>query len=370
MRLHTLIFAGSLTTLFLTSGCRDSKASKEELETALAVQKKSNAELQQQNEELQQQVDEDRKQIARLTEQVKQNVKTAFTLAEDKATIKAYIDFLGLRYDNRELSQKALERVYGLTRQADLVEGYQWYLANYPQSREATKASRRLCEIAYAVAVSSNSYECYKSLLETFPGLPDDIRESTFVHIVHLEEARAEKTLEAKLANKSTKDQEIWTIYRKLWIEEIGRGLYMEAISAKGDRDLTAFEAKYKTLFHAPLFSNTSVQFFVTRDLELQETLKRIESKIDDFKVSLTETLIAQFSSINQAQQLEQEYLRQIQALVARQGKILEEIHTPGWDSSKSPWMNIVYLGDVALRYVSPANRALGAGAFVLKKFR
>ena len=285
--------------------------------------------------------------------------KIFFDLAEYKQTIKGYEMFLAGDSGISELRQEAIARIYALTKQADLVEGYREFLRTYPDAPEAKQASDRLYAIAYAIAEEENTLLSYHTFLSTFQAAPEELRNLALQHAITLEEQELDKEL------VSDPDAKLDALHKELLIEKLGRRVYEEAIQARNSGDHETFIRKYNTLLYSQLFKETEVRFDLLRD---QELTKRLEEILEEIRLLQQDVHQSQAMILEEISRLHDEmlakrradnaYFQQVIGLLETQQELLEGIEPPAnWDTSKPAWINYVYLGRDVLEIVVPASK-------------
>jgi len=292
---------------------------------------------------------------------VYREAKIFFDLAEYKQTIKGYEMFLAGEYGIPELQKEAIARIYALTEQADLVEGYREFLRKYPDAPEAKHASDRLYTIAYAIAEEENTLLSYHAFLSTFQAAPEELRNLALQHAIVLEEQELDKEL------VSDPDAKLDALHKQLLIEKLGRREYEEAIQAKNSGDHETFIRKYNTLLYSQLFKETEVRFDLLRDQELAkrldeilEEIRLLQQDVRQSQAMILETISRLHDEMLAKRQADNAYFQQVIGLLETQQELLEGIEPPAnWDADKPAWMNYVYLGRDVLEVVVPASKLI-----------
>lgn len=273
--------------------------------------------------------------------------KISFDLARYKQTIHAYEMFLAAQYDIPELNQEAIHQIYELTKLADLVEGYQYFLQKYPNTPEAQQASQRLYEIAYMIAEEENTLISYHGFLSTFKAAPLELREQAFTKAMNIEEGQLLHEI------REDSQAQVDELYRQHLLEKLGRREYEEAIAAKNAGDHETFIQKYHTILYSQLFAQSEVRFDVLRDQELvkaveeiKEQLRIIQHDIEKSRETLLGTIGSLQKAIEEGIKSDDKYMQEILVMLQQQRQILQGQPLPTeWDLNKSPWLNYMYLG-------------------------
>lgn len=287
--------------------------------------------------------------------------KIFFALAEYKQTIKGYEMFLAGEHGIPELRQEAIARIYALTEQADLVEGYREFLRKYPDAPEAKKASDRLYTIAYAIAEEENTLLSYHAFLSTFQAAPEELRNLALEHAITLEEEKLDEEI------ASDPDAKLDALHKQLLIEKLGRREYEEAIQAKNSGDHETFIRKYNTLLYSHLFEETEVRFDLLRDQELVkrldeilEEIRLLQQDVRQSQAMILETISRLHDEMLAKRRADNVYFQQVIGLLETQQKLLEGTEPPAnWDADKPAWMNYAYLGRDVLEIVVPASKLI-----------
>jgi hypothetical protein len=310
--------------------------------------------LQNQNAALEQKLKQASSLSDKLTAEKKNLTTRIYSMAELYNSIAAYEEFLKTNSGLTDLEKQAVNRIYELTRQADLIEGYQYFLGKYPKSLEAREANHRLYEITYLSAKKENTIPAYYSYLSVFKAAPSDLRNAALSNAISLECQSLDK--EYQMAVQDRQNDEV---FRSFMVDKIGRRIYEEAINNKEKGDEVAFLQNYNAVQKCNLFRGSNTRFGLLRDAELKKVLERIEDQIKQIREDLTQSnklILDQLDEIKGDVRQQTDYIRSLNVMLKEQGHILADMNQPlGWNESESPWENFMRIGPNALGVLQTA---------------
>jgi hypothetical protein len=277
-------------------------------------------------------------------DELKSQASQLYGMAEQYNSINAYEIFLKSGSNLDDLKKKAVRHIYELTRKADLIEGYQYFLNRYPDAAESKDANYRLYEILYRVAQKKNTIPAYTTFLATFQAAPDDLRQTALGNAVSLKCQSLEQEYRKYISQRQGDE-----VFGQFTIDKIGRRIYEEAISSKDNGDNVSFLQNYNTILECNLFSGSNTRFGLLRDAELANVLKNIESELKQIRKDLArsnELILNQLASIQTTQNAQNDYIGEIRLIVREQSHILNQMQKPlSWDDSQSAWDNFCRIG-------------------------
>lgn len=290
-------------------------------------------------------------------ELLSQQTKNIFAIAELYNSIKGYEFFLQNSTGLTSLENKAISHIYDLTKKADLIEGYRYFLNKYPDSPDVKKVIYRLYEIAYQVAEKDRSISSINAFLSNFEAAPKNLRKKALDQAVSLSCQSLNSEYEEYI--KSIPDDEF---YSQFLIEKIGRRIYEEALNVENSNK-SLFLEKYYTILECNLFANSNTRFTLLRDSELTNLRTDIENQLNALgeDINKSKSLILQkISEAEVSRELENHYIQEIRQIIQQQNQVLENSHKPSsWNDEESPWENYTRMGIYALDILSTANDIL-----------
>ena len=291
-------------------------------------------------------------------------LKNVFQLAQLQGSINGYELFLDetrsfqSRYS--DLRSLAIHNIYDLTMQADLIEGYVYFLENFSNvpdvsTKDIENVSNRLHQISFEVANARNDLPSYYEFLANFTEAPEKLRNQALDKVVSLECEIAHSKFD-NLSQKTMDDK----ILQEFEIDKIGRLLYENAISAKRNQDYSIFLGKYQTVIRCDLFKGTTTRFILLRDLELKQSLDEIKAELKNIRNDLqrlTELTVKNFSVLNQKNNAQRsEYIQALENILDQQENLIDLKIQPGnYDKRKSPWEIYKQLGTVISAWLPSA---------------
>ena len=291
-------------------------------------------------------------------------VKKIFVLAESQGSINGYELFLDAtksfpsKYNN--LRGKAIHNIYDLTMQADLIEGYVYFLENFSNVPEVSiedieNVSNRLYQISFEVASARNDLPSYYDFLANFTEAPEKFRNKALDKVVSIECEIAHSTFD-NLSQKAI-DNKLLQDYE---IDKIGRLLYENAINAKKNQDYSTFEGKYQTIIRCDLFEGSNTRFAIFRDSELKQSLEEIKAELKDIRNDLqilTKLTVKNFSVLNQEiNDQKSDYIQSLEHILDQQKDFVDlDIKLGNYDDSASPWEVYTQLGTVISAWLPSA---------------
>lgn len=149
-------------------------------------------------------------------------VKKIFELAELQGSINGYELFLdatkSFPFKYSSLRGQAIHNIYDLTMQADLIEGYVYFLENFSSVPEVSiedieNVSSRLYQISFEVASARNDLPSYYEFLANFTEAPEKFRNQALDKVVSIEceiahskfDNLSQKTIDNKLLQEFEK---------------------------------------------------------------------------------------------------------------------------------------------------------------------
>lgn len=289
---------------------------------------------------------------------LEQQAKSLFNMAELFNSISAYEIFIHNSANLKPLEDKAVNHIYQLTEQADIIEGYRYFLNNYPNTPYAKNVNYRLYEIAYQVAENDNNVSSYNSFLSNFKGAPKDLRDKALDKAVSSSCQSLNSEYEKSISTRS--DDEI---YRQFLVDKIGRRTYEEALNAR-ESNQSLFQQKYNTILKCNLFSGSNTKFGLLRDSELAKLLNNIENQIKEIREDINKSnslILEKISAVQSVQRIQNAYMKEIGEIVQKQNEILESVERPSsWNDDENTWDNYIRIGTDALDVMYTARFLLG----------
>jgi|GEM_PF-6766565 len=291
-------------------------------------------------------------------------LKEVFQLAQLQGSVNGYELFLDetksfqSRYSNwRSL---AIHNIYNLTIQADLIEGYVYFLENFSNVPEVSiedmkKIRSRLYQISFEVANARNDLPSYYGFLANFTEAPEKFRNQALDKVV---------SLECKIAHSKFDNLPQNTMNNKFLqefeIDKIGRLLYENAISAKRNQDYSLFLGKYQTVIRCDLFKGSTTRFILLRDLDLKQSLDEIKAELKNIKNDLqrlTDLTVKNFLVLNKKNNDQKsDYLQSLDDIVNQQKNLIDLKIQPGkYNEMDSPWEIYKQLGTVISAWLPSA---------------
>jgi hypothetical protein len=187
--------------------------------------------------------------------------KSLFEIAKLHDSVKAYELFLqgttklSTSPQSKEviasLQQQSIHRIYELTKQADLIEGYQYFLKNHQNAPEAKEVNRRVYEIFYKISENKDTLPAYLAFISDFEGAPEDLRNKALDRAISLEcqtlDTEYQKIV-ASVGDSYKSDPIVLNIVKKSTINELGNRLFQGAVSARDSGDEVAFSGSMSLL--------------------------------------------------------------------------------------------------------------------------
>ncbi|BAS60127.1 hypothetical protein NIES2135_67640 (plasmid) [Leptolyngbya boryana NIES-2135] len=290
--------------------------------------------------------------IAAKEEALRKQSEQLYSMAKQYNSINAYELFLQNGYSLPDFKTKAVSYIYDLTRKADLIEGYQYFLKRYPNAPQAKEANHRLYEVVYKIAEKKNTLPAYTTFLSTFTAAPNDLRETALNNAVSLKcqelSQEYQKSISQKQNDETLRDFTV-EVFREFTVDKIGRRIYEEAISNKDKGDNVSFSEDYNTILKCSLFNSSNTKFSLLRDAELSKEIENIENQLKQIRQDLAksnELVLSQLSSIQSAQNFQNNYVQEISMIVKEQSHILKQMQEPlAWDANESAWQNFCRIG-------------------------
>ena len=269
------------------------------------------------------------------------------------------------------LKRQAIHRIYELTRQADLIEGYQYYLRNYKDTPEVKDVNRRIYEIFYKISEKQNTLPAYLLYVSEFKGAPEDLRDKALGKAVSLEcQSLNEKYNEiatSLIESKYKNDEVISNLLRQGTIDRIGNELFEDAIEARESGDEVTFSEKFNAVFECSLFKDSNKRYEFRMNEDLRNELKRIQGDLTKIRKDIAQSravILSKLDGIDEKLDQQDLYVQKLTFVVEEQSKLLEGLDKPfSWDEGEGVWDNFVRLGLVALDVVQTAGVVLESPA-------
>lgn len=281
-----------------------------------------------------------------------------FAFAEQNPSINAYEMVLEAqeRLDeanrDKEMLEQAYRVVWELTREADLLEGYVYFLQQYPLAPEnlITSANDRICELAFDVARKENTIEGYRDFLNSFPTAPKSTRQDAIERAAVLERIEFSEELVGLESSELERAQE--AVARRLYVN--GRLEQEQTEDQDGQRDAGVLIAHHTiTRSEALMYTRTSVIVLANEDVK--KRLERIENKLDELRSdvgNLRKEVLKKMQQLDASQGI---IIQQLAVLKKRQDDLIRHERFPfeSWDPQKSIWDNFKQVGKDALPYIA-----------------
>ena len=331
-------------------GCDDVN---EQLRQTQAILAQTQSKLKRTQGELQTTIIETHKEIDSLQ-------KNLFEFATLSNTIKGYEIFLREKV-NSNLRSQAVSAIYNLTRQADLIEGYAYFLDHFPNSRNVTDASDRVIEIAYEFVKRQNTIPAYYKFLNNFKFAAPELRSDALNRGIALQCQAAKSEFKESASVFENENEAVRQLVNKQLIENIAVRLYREVLDAKKQGNHLSFAQSYNTLHDCDLFNVTTTRLSLDRDEDLrtslrtsfQEMTNAIKELRHDVK-SLSRSTLAELHKVLSIESAQNQCNQKLILLVEKQSQRLADTRKPyGWDDSISAWKNYTKLGIEVLDVVT-----------------
>ena len=301
-------------------------------------------------------------------------VEAIYRIAELHNSINDYELFLKatstvpLTYS--EPRKQVFHNIYTLVKQADLVDGYIYFLKNYSTYSEVNPfdiidANQRLYEISFEVADIEGTIPAYYEFLSNFREAPNIFRNHAIDNVTSLECNVSYSKLEDSLSYINDD-----SLLREFTIEKIARGLYEDAVNAKNAGNESIFIGKYNTIMKCDLFKASNAKFMLLRDSEMKKSLDEIKVELTNIKQNvqkLTELTINNFATLNhKIDAQDSAYLQKFEIILEQQQQLINIEEKPyNYDKSLTPWLNFLEFGSIILdiipqtRYILEILRAI-----------
>ena len=250
--------------------------------------------------------------------------------------------------------------IYALVKQADLVDGYVYFLKNYSTISEVNPflevnpfdiidANKRLYEISFEVANIEGTIPAYYEFLFNFREAPDIFRDRAIDNVTSLECNVSYLKLEDSLSYINDN-----SLLKEFTIEKIARGLYEDAVNAKNAGNESIFLGKYNTIMKCDLFKASNARFMLLRDSEMKKSLNEIKVELANIRQNiqkLTELTIDNFATLNhKIETQDSTYLQNFGIILEQQQQLINVEEKPyNYDKSLTPWLNFLEFGSIIL---------------------
>ena len=301
-------------------------------------------------------------------------VETIYKIAKLHNSINDYELFLKatstVPVTYSEQRKQAFHNIYTLVKQADLIDGYIYFLRNYSTNSEVNyfdiiDANKRLYEISFEVANLEDTIPAYYEFISIFREAPDIYRNRAIDNVSSLECSVSYSELEDSLEDINND-----SLLQEFTIEKIARGLYEDAVNAKNAGNEATFLGKYNTIMKCDLFKASNARFMLLRDSEMKKSLDEIKVELASIKQNLqrlTESTINNFAILNHGiEAKDSAYLQKFEIILEQQQQLINIEEKPyNYDKKLTPWLNYLEFGSIILdimpqtRYILKILRAL-----------
>ena len=306
----------------------------------------------------------------------KNQAKYLLEIASFQNNIKAYeifssrINELSISTQNDQLIKSykdiAIHRIYELVKQADMIDGYRYFLSKYPYTSEGKEISRRMYEIFYKISEKKNTLSSYTAFLYDFQGAPEDLRDMALQKAIEMEcqffNSEYEKSI-SEIDNKYKEDPVIFRLFAKTTIDDFGKRLYQDAVKSRESNDDVTFMEKYNTVFECELFSDSDTRFELTMNKDLKNALKDIQHELKNIREDIAKsnsTILNKIGNISEEMNQQDLYVQEIEMILQEQNHLLTDINKPlNWDESESVWENYYRIGSESLKIVKSVKSIL-----------
>ena len=215
--------------------------------------------------------------------------RLAFALKERKP--RELKECISADYMPDDLKNKARWHVLECAVQADYVQAYIDIAENYPTTREAELASRRLCEIAYHVVLNEQTFDSCLAFLREFKAAPSEFRNGVLELAVKIRLDDIEKKLDEGLRTElrlldQFSEEEIALLvtrpsFREPMISKVSTELYIEAVKARKAKDMPLFLVNNELLDNSDLFKGSNGHGLLTIDAEFKDEIRRVLKELE-----------------------------------------------------------------------------------------